>query len=98
MPDTPGRITEFQEAADKLGELRTELTQKLDDINGDFAEHWEEILLARTRDASERNFWLRIRQAALIVLGAIEEYRDLERSVTPKHKRERQDNVPDVRS
>jgi len=37
----------------------------------------------------ERLLWERIRQAILIVLGAIEDYWGFERSVTPKHKRER---------
>ena len=46
---------------------------------------------------TEREFWDRIIQGLLILLGAIEEYLGKERSVTPKHKRERQDNVPDVR-
>ena len=36
-----------------------------------------------------RNLWLAIRQALIIVLGAIEEYLGLERSIVPKHKRER---------
>ena len=46
---------------------------------------------------TEREFWDRIIQGLLILLGAIEEYLGKERSVTPKHKRERHDNVPDVR-
>ena len=41
---------------------------------------------------TEREFWDRIIQGLLILLGAIEEYLGKERSVTPKHKRERQDN------
>lgn len=36
----------------------------------------------------ERALLLAIRQALLIVLGAIEEYLGMERSVTPKHRRD----------
>ena len=35
----------------------------------------------------ERTLWLAIRQALLIVLGAIEDALGIERSVIPKHKR-----------
>ena len=38
---------------------------------------------------TEREFWDRIIQGLLILLGAIEEYLGKERSVTPKHKQER---------
>ena len=34
-----------------------------------------------------RAFWLSIRQALIIMLGAIEDLLEMERSITPKHKR-----------
>jgi len=37
---------------------------------------------------TEHEFWNRIIQGLLILLGAIEEYLGKERSVTPKHKKE----------
>lgn len=36
----------------------------------------------------DRVFWLTIRQAVLICLGAIETYLGLDRSVVPKRKRD----------
>jgi hypothetical protein len=38
------------------------------------------------RVTPDRTLWLAIRQALLIVLGAIEEYLGLERTKEPKHK------------
>jgi len=38
--------------------------------------------------ADNRQFWLRVRQGLLIILGAIEDYLKIERSVVPKRKRE----------
>jgi len=35
----------------------------------------------------ERILWVAIRQALLLVLGAIEDYLGMERSIIPKHKR-----------
>ena len=40
-------------------------------------------------DPATRRLWMAIRQATIIFLGAIEEYLGLERSIVPKHKRER---------
>ena len=34
-----------------------------------------------------RNLWMAIRQAIIIILGAIEEYLGMPRSIVPKHKR-----------
>ena len=34
-----------------------------------------------------RNLWMAIRQAIIIILGAIEEYLGLPKSITAKHKR-----------
>ena len=39
-------------------------------------------------DPRIRALLMSIRQALLIILGAIEDYLGIERSVTPKHKRE----------
>ncbi len=36
---------------------------------------------------TDRALWLSIRQALIIVLGAIEDYLGMERSITPRHKR-----------
>ena len=38
-------------------------------------------------DTKQRTLWLAVRQALIIALGAIEDYLDLERSITPRHKR-----------
>ena len=35
-----------------------------------------------------RTLLMAIRQALIIALGAIEEYLEIERSITPKHKRD----------
>jgi len=34
-----------------------------------------------------RQFWLSIRQALIIILGAIEDYLGIKRSIVPKRKR-----------
>lgn len=36
----------------------------------------------------DKRLWLSFRQALIMVLGAIEDYLGLERSITPKHRRE----------
>jgi hypothetical protein len=41
----------------------------------------------------DREFWLAVRQALIIVLGAIEEYLGMQRSIVPRRKRER-DRAP----
>jgi hypothetical protein len=38
--------------------------------------------------AGERRLWMAIRQALIIVLGAIEEYLGIERSIIPRRKRQ----------
>jgi len=38
-------------------------------------------------DASQRLLWMAIRQALIIVIGAIEEYLSMERSIVPRRKR-----------
>ncbi len=38
-------------------------------------------------DAKTRQFLIRLRQAIIMILGALEEYLDLPRSITPKHKK-----------
>jgi hypothetical protein len=38
-------------------------------------------------DEKHRTLWISIRQALLIVLGAIEEHLGMERSKPPKHER-----------
>ena len=35
----------------------------------------------------DRKFWLAFRQALIIVLGAIEDMLEMQRSIVPKHKR-----------
>lgn len=35
----------------------------------------------------ERTFWIAFRQALIIMLGAIEDMLDMERSIVPKRKR-----------
>jgi hypothetical protein len=42
----------------------------------------------RSMDDKTRVLLLAVRQALLIVLGALENYMGMERSVVPKHKRE----------
>jgi len=49
--------------------------------------HWYHETDARTTDDSSRVLWLAVRQALLIVLGAVETYLGLERTVIPKRKR-----------
>lgn len=39
------------------------------------------------RTDAEDRLWLAIRQACIMVIGAIEDYRGMERSIEPKHKR-----------
>jgi hypothetical protein len=46
-----------------------------------------------TIDSRDRTFWMAIRQALIMALGAIEDYLGLERSIVPRHKR-RQDIGP----
>lgn len=38
-------------------------------------------------DDKSRALWLAIRQACIIIIGAVEEFLGLERSIVPKHKR-----------
>jgi len=42
-----------------------------------------------TIDPRVRVLWLGIRQGLIIVLGAIEDYLGVERSIVPRHKRRR---------
>lgn len=44
---------------------------------------------SRAMTERERRFWIGIRQALIIALGNLEDYLEMERSITPKHKRER---------
>ena len=38
-------------------------------------------------DKRTRAFWLSVRQALLILLGALEDYLEMPRSVVPKHRK-----------
>jgi len=38
-------------------------------------------------DEGARALWMCVRQALIMILGAIEDYLGLDRSITPKHRR-----------
>jgi len=43
-----------------------------------------------TVDQRQRALWFAVRQALIIILGAIEDYLGIERSIVPRHKRRRE--------
>lgn len=44
----------------------------------------------------DREFWMRMRQALIIKLGAIEDFLNISRSIPPKHKREKENDPKKV--
>lgn len=43
-----------------------------------------------TIEPREKALWYAVRQALIIILGAIEDYLCIERSIVPRHKRNRE--------
>ena len=41
----------------------------------------------KAQDVKERILWMALRQALIIILGAIEDYLEMERSIVPRRKR-----------
>ena len=56
-------------------------------MTDDTAWWMQRIEEARALGESQRRLWMCIRQALIILLGGIEDYLGIERSIVPKHRR-----------
>jgi len=50
----------------------------------------------RERKDRPHKLWMSIRQALIIAIGGIEDYLEIQRSITPRKKRERHHSGPDA--